>query len=143
MLRLVASCVSVSASVLALGCGGNVVFVEDGAGGGGAGGAGAGGRTTNVATSVTNATSSETIGSTTSTTSSTSSTGAYCTNESCYFEVCDCYADCFGGKLEVSCAGFGASSCSCTYNGEYIGSCDGQTCQVEGSCCINLLVQPD
>ncbi|HTJ80199.1 MAG TPA: hypothetical protein VL400_00710, partial [Polyangiaceae bacterium] len=94
MLRLAASCLSTSVCLLVLGCGGNVVFVEDGAGGGGAGGSGAG--TTNVATSVTNATSSETVGTTTSTTSSSSSsTGGYCTNESCYFEVCDCYADCF------------------------------------------------
>lgn len=63
-----------------------------------------------------------------------------CSQPSCAFEVCWCSAECFGGTLVADCDAFGPSTCACYFNDEYIGSCDGQTCQVDQSCCYDLLV---
>ncbi len=63
-----------------------------------------------------------------------------CSQSSCAFEVCWCSADCFGGTLVADCDDFGPSNCRCYFDDQLIGTCDGQTCQVEQSCCYDLLL---
>ncbi len=65
-----------------------------------------------------------------------------CGPSSCAFEECWCSATCSGGTLVADCDSFGPTSCDCYFNDAYIGSCMGDTCDVQASCCSDLLGVP-